>query len=243
MKLYHYTSIETLALILKHKTIRFSCLDRVDDPDEYAFSGDGVTPAHYCFVSCWTKNSRENLPQWYMYGNSTHGVRIELDSDMFEVVGNKVCPNFLNEQYQEANGVIIMPIQNDGFLKEIQYVDNANDMKKQIFRDLGSQHAIDLKKIGIYKSKDWAFQQECRFILCAFPLMPNGLVNHSFVLQNNISPKLSYIDVPIKEECFREIKIMLGPKISEAEKTIVESLMQTYLQRKDYICSSYTGKI
>ena len=63
MKLYHYTSIETLALILKHKTIRFSRLDRVDDPDEYAFSGDGVTPAHYCFVSCWTKNSRENLPQ------------------------------------------------------------------------------------------------------------------------------------------------------------------------------------
>lgn len=55
MKLYHYTSIETLALILK--TIRFSRLDRVDDPDEYAFSGDGVTPAHYCFVSCWTKNS------------------------------------------------------------------------------------------------------------------------------------------------------------------------------------------
>lgn len=32
MKLYHYTSIETLALILKHKTIRFSRLDRVDDP-------------------------------------------------------------------------------------------------------------------------------------------------------------------------------------------------------------------
>lgn len=115
MKLYHYTSIETLALILKHKTIRFSRLDRVDDPDEYAFSGDGVTPAHYCFVSCWTKNSRENLPQWYMYGNSTHGVRIELDSDMFELHGNRVCPNFLNKKYFEDNGIVVMPIQNDGF--------------------------------------------------------------------------------------------------------------------------------
>ena len=119
MKLYHYTSIETLALILKHKTIRFSRLDRVDDPDEYAFSGDGVTPAHYCFVSCWTKNSRENLPQWYMYGNSTHGVRIELDSDMFELQENRVCPNFLNKKYFEDNGIVVMPIQNDGFLKEI----------------------------------------------------------------------------------------------------------------------------
>lgn len=55
MKLYHYTSIETLALILKHKTIRFSRLDRVDDPDEYSFKEDGITPAHYCYVSCWTK--------------------------------------------------------------------------------------------------------------------------------------------------------------------------------------------
>lgn len=243
MKLYHYTSIETLALILKHKTIRFSRLDRVDDPDEYAFSGDGVTPAHYCFVSCWTKNSRENLPQWYMYGNSTHGVRIELDSDMFELQENRVCPNFLNKKFFEDNGIVVMPIQNDGFLKEIQYVDNAQDMKTQIFKDLGFKRGIDFKKIGIYKSMDWAFQQECRFILCAFPLMPNGLVNPSYVLQNNISPKLSYIDVPIKEECLRAIKIMLGPKMFEAEKTIVESLMQTYLQRNDYICSSYTGKL
>lgn len=66
MKLYHYTSIETLALILKHKTIRFSRLDRVDDPDEYSFKEDGITPAHYCYVSCWTKNDNENLPQWYI---------------------------------------------------------------------------------------------------------------------------------------------------------------------------------
>lgn len=47
----------------------------------------------------------------------------------------------------------------------------------------------------------------------------------------------------IKEECLRAIKIMLGPKMFEAEKTIVGSLMQTYLQRNDYICSSYTGKL
>ena len=30
-KIYHYTSIETLALILKYKTIRFNRLDQVDD--------------------------------------------------------------------------------------------------------------------------------------------------------------------------------------------------------------------
>ena len=34
MQIHHYTSIETLALILKHKTIRFNRLDQVDDMEE-----------------------------------------------------------------------------------------------------------------------------------------------------------------------------------------------------------------
>ena len=34
MKLYHYTSLATLALILKNRTIMFNRLDRVDDVEE-----------------------------------------------------------------------------------------------------------------------------------------------------------------------------------------------------------------
>lgn len=34
MKLYHYTTIDTLALILKNRTIRFNRLDKVDDLEE-----------------------------------------------------------------------------------------------------------------------------------------------------------------------------------------------------------------
>ena len=32
--LYHYTSIETLALIMSKRCIRFNCLKFVDDPEE-----------------------------------------------------------------------------------------------------------------------------------------------------------------------------------------------------------------
>ena len=84
MKIYHYTSIETLALILKNRTIRFSKLTKVDDPEEYSFF-DTVNPAHYVFVSCWTRNEAESIPQWVMYGNKKHGVRIALDEDIFEI--------------------------------------------------------------------------------------------------------------------------------------------------------------
>lgn len=80
MKIYHYTSIETLALILHSKKIRFNRLDRVDDVEESCY-GSGPTNARlgmYSFVSCWTKDVMENLSLWKMY-TGYKGVRIGID--------------------------------------------------------------------------------------------------------------------------------------------------------------------
>ena len=69
MKIHHYNSIETLALILKYKTIRFNRLDRVDDMEESMY-GSGPTKiklGQYVFVSCWTKDDLENISLWKMY--------------------------------------------------------------------------------------------------------------------------------------------------------------------------------
>ncbi len=49
--LYHYTSIETLALILKNRTIRFNNLLNVDDPEEAETKDLGLSGKH-CLVSC-----------------------------------------------------------------------------------------------------------------------------------------------------------------------------------------------
>lgn len=49
MKLYHYITIDTLALILKNKTIRFARLDKVDDLEEKAVSC-GVNLCQYIFT-------------------------------------------------------------------------------------------------------------------------------------------------------------------------------------------------
>ena len=64
--IHHYTNINTLALILKHKTIRFNRLDRVDDISE-AQSFGKYNLAKYLFVSCWTDSATESIPQWHMY--------------------------------------------------------------------------------------------------------------------------------------------------------------------------------
>ena len=53
--LYHYTSIETLALILANKTICFNNLLNVDDSEE-AETFDMGKFGRFVYVSCWTSD-------------------------------------------------------------------------------------------------------------------------------------------------------------------------------------------
>ena len=69
--IHHYTNLEVLALILKNRTLRFTRLDQVDDPEESNFISNGVNLGPYTFVSCWTECKEESIPMWKMY---TRGV-------------------------------------------------------------------------------------------------------------------------------------------------------------------------
>ena len=161
---------------------------------------------------------------------------------MFFIVGKNIAPHFFDDSFRFVNRMAAMPILSCGLLRDIQYIDDVGVIKSKVFHDFASQKAIDFKEIGIYKDKDWAFQQECRFLFQMIPLN-NGSVNVNYIFNNNISPKLPYIDVPIKEDCLNQIQVMLGPKVTEAEETIVSSLMQMFLNRSDYSYSYYSGKL
>ena len=72
MKIHHYTSIETLEMILKNKSIKFNRLDQVDDKAEYKYDSTvydtNIKLGKYTFVSCWTKSEMENIDLWNRYG-------------------------------------------------------------------------------------------------------------------------------------------------------------------------------
>lgn len=51
-KIYHYTSIDTLALILRGKKIMFNCLNKVCDREEDSIVPDGIKIGRYAIVSC-----------------------------------------------------------------------------------------------------------------------------------------------------------------------------------------------
>lgn len=84
--LYHYTSIEALASILKNRTIRFNKLNRVDDVTE-GKSHDFDYISEYFFISCWTDLEEESIPFWNMYTPGIKGVRIKLPSSLFNKCG------------------------------------------------------------------------------------------------------------------------------------------------------------
>ena len=81
--LYHYTSINTLALILSTKSIKLSPLNSVDDLTE-TLSADEVNFGQYVFVTCWTSDEEESIPFWKMYTPDMTGVRLKFPKKMFQ---------------------------------------------------------------------------------------------------------------------------------------------------------------
>ncbi len=80
--LYHYTSIESLGLILHNATLRFSSLQNVDDLDEVECD-DIQKFGRFCYVSCWSDDEEESIPLWKMYTPDMKGVRIKLPAFPF----------------------------------------------------------------------------------------------------------------------------------------------------------------
>ena len=85
--LYHYTSIETLALILSNRTFRLNSLDQMDDLQEKETS-DIKNIGQFCYISSWTDDETESIPMWKMYSSLDSGVRIKLKTNPFKLFEN-----------------------------------------------------------------------------------------------------------------------------------------------------------
>ena len=244
MKLYHYTSIKSLAAILSSKKIRFTRLDLVDDPEEYCYTKDGIDYAKYVYVSCFTDNCHENIPQWQMYADNKHGVRIEVDSNLFDIVTDKnhkyAC---FPQKYYIDKEYMIMPLLENKILYEIQYVEDVSKaIDENVYKVKPEGKGIDFKVTGIYKNTDWAFLHEYRYILHVFPKQLGKISYAQYHLMNHCYPKIEHIDLPIKLSAYNSMNIMIGPKVDSSEECIISSLMHKYLGREDYKESSFRNK-
>ncbi len=99
--LYHYTTVDTLELILKHKTIRFNPLTKMDDNLEQ-WSAHGKQEGSHVFISSWTESEEEIPDMWKQYcrPNPDRGVRIRMLKNPFSVEKNHL-PYGIKEATEE----------------------------------------------------------------------------------------------------------------------------------------------
>ena len=187
--LYHYTSLETLALILEHRTIRLMPLSNMDDKQE-SVASDVEKMGQFYFASCWTADDTESIPMWNMYAGIRCGVRIGMPANPFveysysteEVFhfdmsncvvsgdpGSNVWHSILPPQYFKAGAFTTSLFEGTEELIKITYTDKQELLAPQIVTNLGDQFGIATNKLGRFKNKYWEFQKEYRYILEVFP--------------------------------------------------------------------------
>lgn len=252
--IYHYTTIETLALILRNHTIRFSRLDKVDDIEESEFTS-GPTKAklgNYVFASCWTRCEEESIAQWKLYAGYD-GVRIALaENDVFQTY--EVTPDFPNSMQSYfkppfssvGRDAICNPHINPIMCEDVVYTDNPYLLAQDVIIDTGTHIALSATNAGKYKRKIWEFQKECRFKFFVYPMEANiveylenremdfiqilsisvqGMRN---IISNKQSISQEYYDAAMSSTALDNLQVMLGPRTSVAQETIVKSLLNQY---------------
>lgn len=261
MKIYHYTSIDTLALIIRHKTIRFNRLDKVDDYEEacYGSGSTNIKLGQYQFVSCWTKDAQENISLWKMYTNHK-GVRIGMDEDMFVTYAiNDHFKSYFEKFLNFEENYLVTPISNEAKLYDIIYVDDPQAKIKDLVKNEDHKSiSINTRDAGLYKRKEWEFQKESRFKISVSPINPEMVkipkdmtpFNSLWALMEALGPSIytnspiniDHFDISLKEESLKSIEVMLGPKTTEGDRILVEALLANYKDAQ--ITDSYfKGKI
>jgi hypothetical protein len=186
--IHHYTDINTLALILKNKMIRFNRLDHVDDITE-GQSFQVLKLGKFFFVSCWTYDHEESLPQWNMYTKDMAGVRITMPRKLFnyapfalpktiphKALGSFPSPIPFEKIFGDKHFILPMFLDEKNFARAVEYPPDFAERKNQAIyiekKPDGQPGEMGIKDpvgIAALKSPDWAFQKEYRFVLFIIP--------------------------------------------------------------------------
>ena len=258
MRIFHYTSLESLALILKSRKLRFTRLDKVDDVRE-AQRHIGVQFGQYFFVSCWTREPFESIPQWNMYSREMQGVRIEFPEYPFQMVPMKPTRDVGIEFRGDALGPLsfdamlgpqhfVLPLfaQGSHFAGDVQYVEDVEAVYRSSITTTPSTHGrfnvqiASLPALARYKSSDWQFQKEYRFVLTVVPIpkinsygvttrnLGEALDKFPEAMFSSADPGIDFIDVPLAEETLKDLTIRTGPLCPMGSQVCVEALVSTY---------------
>lgn len=233
--LYHYTSIETLKKIIETKKIRFTRLDRLNDPYEGIVELEGdfsIDQARKCvYCSCWTDKSQESVNLWAIYTQlSMKGVRIKMKPTMFS---NELFLHEFNDGFIPVS--VINPIKDFRYLAvdypteintvigpfKVGYVETVCDTYKSAILTIpGTEsadgvpsHNIFTKELGLKKVNHWEYENEWRYKL-GLQMTIAGRATALTMTPDELIVSPEYIDIPYKTEIE---EIIVGPSVTNEE--------------------------
>ena len=249
---FHYTSLSTIDLILKNKTLWVSPVARLNDNlEKEQFEND----IDLYFSLCFSTGIHENLPLWYLYsGIDGQGGKLSLSTSCV----SKLIKNGLYSLSKNNTNEHILELTDDSFevsFKDILYYSapkkstNYIDLKYNTMTNHDSITVNDFedfkKQYGPFiKSLIWFYEKETRLLVKL-----KGAAAE-YVRKNTISDneseyyvvKLSFADIPNID---RSIKVGFAPEIDNLEKGIAEyENIREFLYKSSRVSlSDYQGQI
>ena len=244
MKIYHYTTLETLALILKNKMLRFNTVKNMNDPEEAVTNDFKEALQDYVFISCWTQNSEESIPMWKMYADSAHGVRLESDTNFIHFDGNETNINGMNIVVQnvqkssdclEKARFILLRQRNDNgdcHYHKVRYSNAERFFIEDISRNGIEQFKYNATIAFATKNTHWEFEEEVRFILLGSYCEDEKMSDNWQYFYNRIVKKKPFsansVYLKLEDEFFENLKISAAPLMSDGEKILLKSLVRNF---------------
>lgn len=225
--LYHYTTLDKLALILRNRTIRLSPLDKMDDLQENMTS-DVKNFGRIFFASSWTEEATESIPMWKMYASMESGVRIGLPKNPFKRYPEQADDVLIPLEELRQKGIYTTAYDKLSILVKMDYNNDINLLEPKILGEDGE--SIVFSTFGKYKSKFWEFQKEWRYLL--WFIKPNAWNNgNNFfeeVLAGNVTLPINYFDLKIDDGCFNKMEVLISPKMSDGNRILLDTLINRY---------------
>jgi len=252
--LFHYTTFKGLKDIISSRNIRFTRMDKLNDP----FDGHIASPnfpdnvnefRKFEYVSCWSGLEEESIPLWNLY-KKMEGVRIKVRTSLFSK--NTSLAEFTNffvlvNRIAEIKLTLPIKIFENLSIKnvygpiKIAYTDTPEEIYSDTVRTLisneGTSKEIELlniqfNELGLKKLHYWSFENEWRYKIGCF--LEGFCARRPFfdIVIDSLSVMPEYIDVPFNSDIFSDMEIVFAPK---ANKTDIEEL-KSFLTEKHLNC-------
>lgn len=266
--LFHYTNIESLALILKNRTIRFNSLNNMDDLQEN-MTKDVKNVGQFIYVSCWTDRAKENIALWKQYTNHDTGVRIELPKHPFKKYDSTKYIDVIKRNTNIdviANDELFTAIDCDDMMKKkystfsigevplipIRYTENEDELVPELLENQGEQTKVFMSYMGVYKDKGWEYQNEWRYKIQFYPInFLEGIKGDcegfaqicNDMINGLVAQPLKYYDFTIDDDAFEKMKITLSPTITIGNEELVRCFVERYNPKAEIFDSKFKGLI